>query len=281
MTRFEIRLGPAGNCITAKKPGTEASFERIVELGLNAQEIEFVRSIYLKEDKAKKLGKLAEELDIKLSIHAPYYINLASEKKEVIKKSIQFILASANIGEVMNASPVVVHAAYYLKNDREKTYEIVKQQIEKILEEMEKKKIVNTQIALETMAKQSQFADLDTLIKFIKEINHKQLTICVDWGHMYCLGNGKINYGEIFDKLKKLKLKHIHTHFTNVRYNLNKKQFVDIHEPMNSHPKFEPLAKEILKRRVNITIISETPILEKDSIKMKKIFEKLGYKFKK
>jgi endonuclease IV len=39
------------------------------------------------------------------------------------------------------------------------------------------------------------------------------------------------------------------------------------------------LAKEILKRKIDINIISESPILEQDSFKMKKIFEKLGYKF--
>jgi len=44
-------------------------------------------------------------------------------------------------------------------------------------------------------------------------------------------------------------------------------------------PPFEPLAKEIIKRKTDITIISESPITDLDSLKMKKIFEKLGHKF--
>jgi len=44
-------------------------------------------------------------------------------------------------------------------------------------------------------------------------------------------------------------------------------------------PNFEDFAKEILKRKINITIISESPILEQDSLLMKRIFERLGYKF--
>jgi deoxyribonuclease-4 len=49
---------------------------------------------------------------------------------------------------------------------------------------------------------------------------------------------------------------------------------------MNSHPPFEPLAEEILKRKMNITIISESPVLEQDSLKMLQIFKKLDSKFK-
>ena len=49
---------------------------------------------------------------------------------------------------------------------------------------------------------------------------------------------------------------------------------------MNSNkPSFEELAKEILNQKINITIISESPIIEQDSLKMKEIFENLGYKF--
>ena len=50
-------------------------------------------------------------------------------------------------------------------------------------------------------------------------------------------------------------------------------------EIKNNQPPFEPLVKEILKRKLDITIISESPILEQDSLKMKKIFEKNGYEF--
>jgi deoxyribonuclease-4 len=44
-------------------------------------------------------------------------------------------------------------------------------------------------------------------------------------------------------------------------------------------PDFEPLVKEILKRKIDITLISESPVLEKDALILKKMFEKYGYKF--
>ena len=46
-------------------------------------------------------------------------------------------------------------------------------------------------------------------------------------------------------------------------------------------PDFRPLVKEILKRKpFDMTFISESPIIEKDALNLKKMFEKEGYKFK-
>ena len=76
---------------------------------------------------------------------------------------------------------------------------------------------------------------------------------------------------------EKAGVKHINSHFEGVAKN-KKGEFVDVHEPMKNPP-FEPLAKEILKRKIDITVISESPVLEEDSLKMKGIFERFGHKF--
>src|SRR3989339_156199 len=98
----------------------------IHSLKLNAAEIEFVRGIYLDTDKAKKIGKEAEKLDISLSIHAPYYINLASEEKSKIVASKKRLFDSCKIGYYLNANYVVFHPAYYGKMSKEDVYELVK-----------------------------------------------------------------------------------------------------------------------------------------------------------
>jgi deoxyribonuclease-4 len=270
---MEIWLGPAGNAIGAKEKGTEGSLKYLKEIGLNAQEIEFVRNVYLTEKRAEEIGDLAKNLGIKLSVHAPYYINLNSDKKQTVEKSIKFILDSLDRAERMNADCVVVHAAYYGGLTKEETFNNVKECMLKILDKMKDRKM-KTKLAIETMAKQSQFGDLDEIIKLCKEVKSKQLTVCVDFAHLFVRNGGKINYQEIFNKLKVLKLKQIFSHFSNVKYNVNTKKFVDIHVPINSHPSFKELAKEIAKRKVDMTIICESPILEKDSLKMKKILKK-------
>ena len=285
---MKIYLGPAGVPISSPKRDTLTGIRTVGELGLNAIEIQFVRGVKMKREMAEEAREIAEELGIKLSVHAPYYINLASEKKDIIEKSKERILESLDRAEIMDAEFVVVHAAYYLKEKKDKeivykkkeTYEIVKKNIEDILDKMKERGIKKAKLALETMAKEAQFAGLEELLKLIDEINHKQLTICVDFAHLYARNNGKINYKKILDELEKRNIKRIHCHFSNMRYNVNTKRFLDIHEPIDGNPPFEPLAKELLKRDFEeVTIISESPILEKDALKMKKIFEKLGYKF--
>ncbi|MCC5994427.1 MAG: TIM barrel protein [Candidatus Aenigmarchaeota archaeon] len=274
---MKIFLGPGGNCLTAKESSTLGSFERLKELNLNAQEIEFVRSIYLSPKAAEEVGRQAKNYGIELSVHAPYFINLLSDKKETVEASIKRILDSVDRAERMGAKFVVVHAAYYGKLSKEEAFEKMKQITLRIVEEMEKMRVKNVKLAYETMAKETQFADLNELLRLMKEVKSKLLTVCVDFAHLYCRGNGKIDYSQILDKVKNFA--HIQSHFSNVKYNAKTKKFVDVHVPINSHPPFEPLAREIIKRDLTITIISESPELELDSLKMKKVFEKLGYKF--
>ncbi|MCD6371369.1 MAG: TIM barrel protein [Candidatus Aenigmarchaeota archaeon] len=280
MEKFKIRLGPAGLPISLEKNrNTVEGLKLVKKLGLNAMEIEFVRSIYLSKRLAKEVGKVAKSLGIELSVHAPYFVNLLSESKKTVDASRQRIIKSLEIAEILGAKIVVVHAAYYGKLDKEEAFRKMFEITMEILEKMKKKGIENTKLTYETMAKESQFAGLEELVKLAKSIKDKNFGITVDFAHLYARNNGKINYSQIFDKIEELKVKHLHSHFSNMKYNLNKKRFIDVHIPINSHPPFKPLAKEILKRRIEITIISESPILEKDSLKMKRIFENLGYKF--
>jgi len=68
-----IKLGPAGSGGLGNKEG----IKRVKEAGLNAMEVEFTYGVRMSKDSAIELGKVAKELKIALSVHAPYYINLA------------------------------------------------------------------------------------------------------------------------------------------------------------------------------------------------------------
>lgn len=273
-----IYLGTAGIPISTKGTSTIDAIKKIKELQLNAFEVEFVRNVYMNEKTAKEVAGVAKENDIRLSVHAPYYINLCSKDVSVIKASKERILKSLEIAEIVDGDTVATHAAYYSGLTSEQAYEKLKENVLDILEKMKSKGIKNAKLGLETMGRKSQFGSLDEIIKLCKDVGSKQLVPYIDWGHLFIRNNGKINYSEVFDKLKELKLDHINSHFEGVAKNKQGK-FIDVHTPINHYPPFEPLAKEIIKRKVNITMISESPILELDSFKMKNVFEKLGYNF--
>ncbi len=275
---MEVRLGPAGIPLACKNCDTIKGVKKVAELGLSAMEVEFVRGVNLSREKAKSLGKAAREVDVVLSVHAPYYINLASSEQEKIKSSMKRIIDSLDRGNLMHASVVVIHAGYYGK-EKEKAQEMIFNACEKISEFIEKNSL-KTKLGLETTGRESQFGTLDEILSFCKKI--KNCVPVIDFAHLYARNGGNINYSEIFDKLKKIKLKRIHSHFSGIKFKRtltggNEREHLPIRKSKGIE--FEKLAKEIIKRKINITIISESPLLEKDALYMKNIFEKLGMRF--
>ena len=160
----KILIGSAG----LGSPAIEG-LRLIHSLKLNAAEIEFVRGIYLDTDKAKKIGKEAEKLDIALSIHAPYYINLASEEKSKIVASKKRLFDSCKIGYYLNANYVVFHPAYYGKMSKEDVYELVKYAVLEIQDALNEEGYSNVKLCPETTGKISQFGNIDELVKLSKE----------------------------------------------------------------------------------------------------------------
>ncbi len=272
---MKIFLGPAGIPISSKGKSTKDGIETVSKIGLTAFEVEFVRGVAMSNSTAKEIGAVAKNLGIKLSVHAPYYINLNSEDKTKLAASKKRILDSLERAHHMGAEAIAVHASYYGNDTPEKTYDGTKNACIDILETSEKNGFDDVKLGLETMGKKSQFGSLDELIKLSKEI---KIIPYIDWAHIFVRNNGTIDYKEIFDKLEQLKIKRIHSHFENVKKN-GDGNFVDVHIPIDNTPPFEPLAKEILKRKIGITLISESPLLEQDALKMKSVFEGLGYNF--
>jgi deoxyribonuclease-4 len=255
-----IRLGPAGS-------PTKSTFEGIPylkKIGLNAMEVEFTYGVRMKNELAKKIGKIAEKNEIKLSVHAPYYINLASKDKEKIEASKKRILDSCERAHYLKASHVVFHPGFYGKIEKEKCYEVIKQGIKEIQDEMKKRKF-NTKLAPETTGKISQFGSLNEILRLRDET---KCSFCVDFAHLRAR-NGKISYASVFDQLKGIN--HVHSHFSGIEFGEKGER----RHLLMERREFLPLAREILKRKKDITIICESPVTWQDSLKMKQIIEEL------
>jgi deoxyribonuclease-4 len=172
----------------------------------------------------------------------------------------------------MGAKNIVFHPGYYGKKTKQETYDIIKAEMDEMSKIIKHNKW-GTMLAPETTGKGSQFGDIDETISIVKEL---RCSLCLDPAHIFARNNGKIDYGEIFDKLSKLKQKSTHCHFSGINYSAKGERN---HVVLDHKPDFDLFAKTIMKRKINCTIISESPITYKDSIKMKRIFEKLGYSF--
>ena len=75
-----IRIGPGGSGGRGHIKGLREAARR----GLDCMEIEFTYGVRMKPEMAETVGALADDLGITLSVHAPYYINLASYQTDKI-----------------------------------------------------------------------------------------------------------------------------------------------------------------------------------------------------
>lgn len=276
-----IFLGPAGIPLSCKERTTVEGVKKVAELGLNAMEVEFVRGVAMSNEMADEVGKAARKAGVRLSVHCPYFINLCSRDRKKLEASKRRILDSAERAHHMGAGIVVFHPGYYGGLTLDEAFDAVREACADILRRMKEMGIRDVSLGLETTGKVSAFGSLDENVAISRELRGCEPVI--DFAHIWARRAGRIDYQEIFRKVKPLGLKHIHCHFTSMEWTPTKVEGLGNekrHLPIEfDEPPFRPLAEEILKRKLDITLISESPVLEQDSLRMKRVFEELGYRF--
>jgi len=254
----KILMGPAGT-----GGSKDEGFVLVKKSGLDAVEVEFVHSIWMTKADAEKIRELNKKLGLKLSIHAPYYINLNSLEKIKVGASRSRILKSMEIGTYLGVECVVFHPGFYQKISKEQTYQNIKEQILKIMQEA-KEKGYTPKLAPETTGKQSQFGSLDELIKLKKETG---CSMCIDFAHLKARENGKITFEEIAEKLEKNNLTNIHAHFSGIEYTEKGER----RHLLTEDKDIRELLTALKKHNISATIINESPDPLGDAIKMKKM----------
>ncbi|MBL7117846.1 MAG: TIM barrel protein [Candidatus Syntrophoarchaeum sp.] len=266
-SKFNIFLGPAGTP-GFTRGGTLEGIKDVAELNLSALEIQFTYGVRMSVALAKECGKAAKENNIHLSCHAPYYVNLCNPKK--LKVSMKRIMSAAERMGAAGGGVVTFHPGFYGKLEKQEAFD----RIISACKELVKRTPRSVKLGLETTGKSGAFGTLDEIVAVCKKV--RRCIPVIDFAHIYARQVGKIDYGKVLDAVKPLRLKHLHTHFSNVEYTAKGERR---HLVLDDSPPFEPLAKEIMRRKQNITIICESPILELDSLRMKKVFESLGHEF--
>jgi deoxyribonuclease-4 len=267
-------FGTAGTPISSSGTDSLSGIKRVHELGLGCMELEFVHGVKMKEETARKVNNLAKDLDVKLSVHAPYYINLNGEG-ETRLKSMERILNSARIGDICGARSVVVHAGFIQKDTREAAYEKIKNELIQIREQMD---IEGLSIALrtETMGRMSQFGTLGEVLAITEVAG---VLPCIDFSHLHAV-TGKNNSPEEFakilssieDKLGREGLNNMHIHVSGIEYSAKgEKRHLELAE---SDFNYRELVQAFLDFNIQGMVICESPNLEVDALKLKKEYEK-------
>jgi deoxyribonuclease IV len=262
---MSIKFGPAG--IGPTKTAIEV-LEQYHKLGLQACEIAFTYSVYIKPIDAKIIGERAQELGIELSIHAPYFVNLNSkdeEKREATKKRI---LDCCEIGELLGVKVVVFHPGYYSNKgktdkDKEETYNNIKKGIEEILGII-KEKNWKIKIAPETMGKVNVFGSVEEISRLVKETG---CAFCIDFAHILAR-NKETDYNKIISLFPQ---KEWHCHFSGIVYG----ELGEKHHISTEKERWKELLKNLPKDK-DIRIINESPTMLDDSVEGLKLYQKLN-----
>ncbi len=257
-----IRVGPAGSSGLGNLKGVN----KVAEMDLDCMEVEFTYGVRMNLKTAKDVGALAKKKSIILSVHAPYYINLASDEKEKFVASKKRILASCERAQAMGAQNVTFHAGFYQKRTHEETYQLIKKALTDLKKTISRKRWQVT-LCPEITGKPSQFGSLEELLRLKKETGSG---LTVDFSHLYARHRGDIDYGRILNKLPKK----FHAHFSGIAYgDKGERKHIKTTEKF-----FKPLAKELVRRNLDITIINESPSPYEDAVMMKEVLQKFEKK---
>jgi deoxyribonuclease-4 len=270
----EVRFGPAGRPLGYKGKTTKVC-DYIKEVGLDAFEYQATYGVRISKQSALELGENAKKNDILISMHAPYYINLCSQKEDTVKKSIARLIQSVKAGNWMSSYRIVFHTGFYTKYSPDEAMKKCKDAISDLLEKVEILGIKNYTFAPETTGKKSQFGSLEELIDICQTFDNFAPT--VDFAHMHARSGGSIknkeDYAKIFNKLEnELGLKSLHSHFTKIEYTDAGEKKHHVLADENFGPPLAPLLELISENGFDVTIVCETPYLDIDALEMKNTY---------
>ena len=282
---MSAKFGVAGNSDSFYKDGNKASEQMpkwLSDFGLDAYEYQCGNGVRCGEKTAQKIAEEARQNGIIMSVHSPYYINLATSDEQKRIGSINYIIQSAQLVKNLGGERVVVHSGALCGLSREEALENAKKTLYLAREQMIEFGLQNVRLCIETMGKINQLGDLYEVMELCR-IDDSFLP-CIDFGHLNArtLGGLKTisDFEEIFDaiknKLGEEREKIFHSHFSKIEYTAGgEKRHLTFSDTVYG-PEFEPACELILKRNLSPTIICESSGTQaEDSLTMKKIYKKM------
>jgi len=279
-----IRFGPAGNSQAFYDAGYTSSLEVpefLAKAGLNAYEYQCGRGVRIKQDFCLRLSAEAKKRGIGLSIHSPYFINLATPDPKVMESSLNHIRKSLVAAKDMGATRIVVHPGSVGKgNTRKDAFGRAVKLLVRAVEELTPD-YPGILLCLETMGKINQIGDLEEVIQLCKLADC--LVPTIDFGHLHARGMGAIkskdDFEEILDRLDAGLgadvVRNLHVHFSPIEYAKGGEIRHRTMAETEYGPRFEPLAQIIARDNLTPVIISESAGTQtEDALAMQELYRR-------
>ena len=280
-----IRFGPSGNCQRFYDEGHVSTVDApkwCAEMGLNAYEYSFGRGINVSDAKAAAIGALANNFDVAISVHAPYYINFANPDDAMAEKSYAYVINSAKKALQFGGNRVIFHPSTVGKMTRADAVALTKTRMAILADMIRQAGLDNMWFCPETMGKINQIGDVAEVTEFCKIADFYLPTI--DFGHMNARTYGSLKTEEDFehlichviDNLGMERAAKMHVHFSKIEFSAGGEvKHLTFADDVYG-PEFLPLAKVLVKHNLEPVIICESDATQADdALTMKRIYESL------
>ncbi len=269
----------------------------IISLGLETMEVQTVRMIAPQHfEQYWQAGVLANKTEFEMNIHGPYYSELLGNRVER-GRSLTKIESTLQAAKTINARHITLHAGHYGEMGRGRAaneqlanvFAGIVDRVHEIWHDDDDiypvfpwlKDGTPSKIGIETSGRQELWGSLEEVLEVV---NHVEGTVPVlNIAHIHSRGHGSMrtseDYGEMFDLVREtIGTKEFYCHFSGVEHRTgNAMHYTQIKK---SDLNFEPLAEFIVEEGgwLDITLISDSPLLEHDAMYMLQNIEKARHK---
>ena len=268
---------------TPKRPGgTPGGILRLRELKLDALELAWVQSVRVSDETCAVIKSAAVGANLSLSVHAPYYINLNAQTKEMWHAGRDRLLAAARAGYKAGVTDIIFHPGSYMKAEPAAVNKIAVQRLAEVVAQL-KAEGVNVILRPETMGKSAMLGTLEETIAWSREI--EGVLPCIDFAHLHArTGDGSFNsYKEFSAALKLVKdglgkrgLRLLHIHLSGIDYGpKGEKKHLPLKE---ADLKYKELFRALIDAKAGGRILCESPLMEEDALVMQKAYRRLAAK---
>lgn len=263
-----IKFGPSGRCEQFVQNGFSSTMENaswVKNNGLDCFEYSFGRGVGISPDFASKVGEEFADNNIEISVHAPYFINLATQEEDKAINNHCYIFDSLSILKKFGGNRCVFHPGSPLKQDRGQAVSIMLDRFEKVLIKKHQLGFDDMFLCPETMGKKAQIGNLEEVIGMCRMGNEK-IVPCIDWGHLNSRDGGvffcKDDYKRVIDRLIETlgfeKTSNMHIHFSKIQFSEGGEVKHLTFEDNIFGPPFEPLMEVLFEYKLQPYIVCES-----------------------
>ncbi|MDR0840307.1 MAG: TIM barrel protein [Christensenellaceae bacterium] len=278
-----IRFGPAGNSDSFYAQGHTSTAEAPAWLharGLDAFEYSFGHGVRLGEATAAAIRAQAEAQDVQLSVHMPYFINLAVQEDEKKAANIRYFVESLQAARQLGAKRAVFHPGSAAKGDRGEILRRACAFLREILAALDGMGLNDTTLCAETMGKINQLGSLEEVIALCNV--DARVWPALDFGHLHCRGLGAIqtkrDYADILDELERgvglERARTLHVHFSRIEFTKGGEKMHHTFADVQYGPEFYPLGELLAERGYAPVLICESKgTMAEDAAAMRQMYE--------